>query len=346
MVLSTPGFSVPHWLFRRFLPYVLIVAVATIIAGFTRGFILFVPGIMGMAVGGVVGWIAGRIGRSDPETVWTFSLRVGLTLGAALFFGIGTAAVVSIINTGTMGLPLDWLAGVVAGTEGEYFFGSSRNSFQNVEGVLTGVWWFVFSFVDVLLFSLLFLVTLGVGLSPDDETEDGQFEDDGECPELPPPLPMEPGRTVPPLGLITFALFAVLGFGSLVGLAMWPSLGVLADAEDSGSRLLSELQGDWTFGEEAAFLGKTEAERSFTLQRGLGTELVGFAAVPTHFMLSMEMRRDGVFEGRFNLGGRGLFSLRMRPSDDRSELAFSVDLWSPDGRTEKSLTARRVETIE
>jgi len=338
--------QIPHWLLRRLLPYVLIVVAATVIAGFARGLILFIPGIMGMAFGGLLGWTAGRIGRSDPETVWTFPLRVGLTLGAALFFGIGTAAVVSFINTPNMGLPLDWLAGVVGGTEGEVFFGTSRNSFQNVEGVLTGVWWFVFSILDMLLFSFLFLVTLGVGLSPDDGTEDGPFEEDGEPLELPPPLPMEPGRTVQPLGLITFALFAILGFGALVGLAVWPSLGVPADAEDSGARLLSELQGDWAFGEEAAFLGKTEAERTFTLQRGLGAELAGFSAVPTHFMLSMEMRRDGVFEGRINLGGRGLFSLRMRPSDDRNELDFSVDLWSATGRAERSLTARRVEAVD
>jgi len=335
----------PHWLLRRLLPYVLIVVAATVIAGFARGFILFVPGIMGMALGGLLGWTAGRIGRSDPETVWTFPLRVGLTLGAALFFGIGTAAVVSFINTPNMGLPLDWLAGVVAGTEGEVFFGTSRNSFQNVEGVLTGVWWFVFSILDVLLFSFLFLVTLGVGLSPDDDSEDGPFEEDDEPQESPPPLPMEPGRTEPPLGLITFALFAVLALGSLVSLAMWPVLGT-ANTGASEARLLSELQGDWTFGEEAAFLGNTEAERTFTLQRGLGTELAGFSAVPTHFMLSMEMRRDGVFEGRINLGGRGLFSLRMRPSDDRSELGFSVDLWSATGRAERSLTARRVEAVD
>ncbi len=335
----------PQWLLRRLLPYVLIVVAATIIAGFARGLILFIPGIMGMAAGGLLGWTAGRIGRSDPEASWTFGLRIGLTLGAALFYGIVTAAVVSIINIETMGLPLDWLAGVVAGTEGEVFFGTSRNSFQNIEGVLTGVWWFVFSIIDVLLFSFLFLVTLGVGLSPDDDSEDGSFDDDGGIPESPPPLPMEPGRTEPPLGLITFALFAVLALGALVSLAMWPVLGATANTGASEARLLSELQGDWTFGEEAAFLGNTEAERTFTLQRGLGAELAGFSAVPTHFMLSMEMRRDGVFEGRINLGSRGLFSLRMRPSDDRDELDFSVDLWSATGRAERSLTARRVEAV-
>jgi len=337
--------QIPHWLLRRLLPFVLIIVVATVIAGFARGLILFIPGIMGMAFGGLLGWTAGRIGRSDPETVWTFPLRVGLTLGAALFFGIGTAAVVSFINTPNMGLPLDWLAGVVGGTEGEVFFGTSRNSFQNVEGVLTGVWWFVFSILDMLLFSFLFLVTLGVGLSPDDDNEDGSFDDDGGIPGSPPPLPLEPGHSAPPLGFITFALFAILTLGALVSLAMWPVLGATANTGASEAHLLSELQGDWTFGEEAAFLGKTEEERTFTLQRGLGAELAGFSAVPTHFMLSMEMRRDGVFEGRINLGGRGLFSLRMRPSQDRNELSFSVDLWSATGRAERSLTARRIDAV-
>ncbi|MCD4751407.1 MAG: hypothetical protein K8R59_18725 [Thermoanaerobaculales bacterium] len=344
MATPTPRFTFSRYLLRRLLPCVLIVLAGAVVMGFARVFVLFIPGIMGMIAGGVLGWATGRVGRGDPEEVWTFGHRMGLALGAGLLYGVGTAVVVSVVNTGTMGLPLDWLADVVAGTEGEYFVGASKNSFQSVEGELSGAWWLIFSIVDGLLFSFLFLVTTGIGWSPDDGSEDDSVEEDiGGFESVPPPLPLAPGRAAPHFGLISFGFFVVVSLGALVGPAVWPFLGLSPGAEISGERLISELQGDWIFGEEATFLGRTEAERSFTLQRGLRTELVGFSAVSANFMLTVEPRRDGVFEGRLNLRGRDLLYLRMRPSDDRSELAFSVDWYTMRGRTEKLLTARRVE---
>ena len=61
-------------------------------------------------------------------------------------------------------------------------------------------------------------------------------------------------------------------------------------------------------------------------------------------MVSMKVRRDGVFEGHINVRGRSLLPARMRPSEDRTELVFVVDWYSRHGRTEKVLTARRVGT--
>ena len=95
---------------------------------------------------------------------------------------------------------------------------------QSVEGELSGAWWLIFSIVDALLFSFLFLVTTGIGWSPDDGSEDDSGEQDSAAPEsAPPPLPVEPGRITLPFGLISFGLFAAVSLGTIVGLAVWPS---------------------------------------------------------------------------------------------------------------------------
>ena len=326
-----------RWLFRRLLPCVLMVAAGAAIAGLFRAYLLFLPGIMGMIAGGVLGWASGRIGRGDPEDVWAFGHRVWLALGAGILYSVGAAAVISVIHVGALGLPLDWLSEVVAGHEGELFAGTSTNSFQSVEGTITGVWWLIFVFVDGLLFSFLFLVTAVIGWRPDDAAE----KQDEDPPPAPPPL--APPGFGPPLSVVSFGLLLIASLGIITGLAALPYLTGPSEGELAESNLMSELQGDWVFGEEATFLGHTVEERSFTFSRGLGTELAGFSKISPHFMLSLEMRRDGVFEGRLHVRMRDTLSVRMQPSEDRNSLVLFVDTYSPAGWIEKRLTAHRVD---
>lgn len=337
MTTQAPPMTASRWLILRLLPCVLLVAAGTAIAGLFRTYMLFLPGIMGMIAGGVLGWATGRIGRGDPEDVWAFGHRVWLALGAGILFSVGAAAVISVLHVGALGLPLDWLSEVVAGHEGELFAGTSTNSFQSVEGTITGAWWLVFVFVDGLLFSFLFLVTTVIGWRPDDDV--GEQEED----PLRAPPPLAPPGIGPPLSLMSFGLFLFVSLAVIGGLAAWPYLTGPSEAELAESTLMSELQGDWVFGEEATFLGHTVEERSFTFSRGLGTELAGFSKISPHFMLSLEMRRDGLFEGRLHVRMRDTLSVRMQPSEDRNSLVLFVDTYSPAGWIEKRLTAHRVD---
>lgn len=70
------------------MPFLGLGLLLTIIAAGFRGMTIFFPGLTGMLVGGVLGWICGRIGRDDPEKVWSFGNRVGLTLGATMLYSL------------------------------------------------------------------------------------------------------------------------------------------------------------------------------------------------------------------------------------------------------------------
>ncbi|MCP4897238.1 MAG: hypothetical protein GY906_09740 [bacterium] len=326
-------FSSSYWFFRRLIPCMLLVLLGAVIAGLVRGYVLFVPGIMGMVVGGVVGWVSGRLGRGDPEHMWSFANRGWLSIGAGLFYAVCAALVVSVVNIGSMSLPLDWLAEVMAGYEGEVFVGFSTNSYQSTGGDISGGWWIFFAIVDWLLFAFLFLVATMVGWGGNETSQDSLEQK---------PSPIRPERLRMPLPMVSFVFFALMSLAAVIGLAMWPYSGVAPFGAASDSNLVSELHGDWIFGPEAEFLGSSETERRFTLMPGLGSELAGFSEIPTQFMLSLELRRGGVFEGRLSLGVGGILPIRMQASEDRTELIFVV-VSPPIGIvSEERLTACRV----
>ena len=61
------GMTGSRWLQRRFIPVVIASGFLGIVLGLARGhWHVYAVGIQGMAVGGVLGYLAARLGRSDP----------------------------------------------------------------------------------------------------------------------------------------------------------------------------------------------------------------------------------------------------------------------------------------
>ncbi len=329
---------------RRLLPVIGLTLVLSLGFGLGRATILFVPGIVGMIAGGVLGYAAGRIGRGDPLRLWLFPTRAGLTLGATLLYVTTSIAVVAIVSSLPLGLPAEWIGDVLSGTDSEMFVGHSVNSFQSTGGPLTGAWWVIFIGVDALLFAFLFLITTGVGYSPDEDEELLEEEDasvDAHPSETltPPPLPFD--ARPPRLGTISFAGFALCTTAIIAVVMAWPEVAVLAGGEPTPQVAAGQLQGQWVFGPEARFLGPTDDSRTFTGSIGLGREFAGFSKLESQFMISMAPRRDGVYEGRIYVRQRDILTARMRPSADRNELRFLVDWPTRTGMEQVEIRAYR-----
>jgi len=180
--------TVSRWLVRRILPVLVLVTVGGIVAGVFRAAETFLPGIIGMAAGFVLGWLAGRPARNDPDEANGFGARVGRALGAGVLFETVAPLTVSALFARPGEGPLSWLRGVLGGYRGELFYGASGASLQSVSGRLLGGSWLFFVAVDLLLFAFLFLVSHGVASSrredEAEETGDGTSED-GDLPAAP-----------------------------------------------------------------------------------------------------------------------------------------------------------------
>jgi hypothetical protein len=305
----------------RLLLAILVLTIGTACAGLVRGYVLFVPGILGMAFGGFLGYATGLLARGDSASPRAFGPRLWLVAGAGLLYCVGTAAVVALVNVGTTGFPLEWLEDVLKGFEGEFFAGQSRNSFQAVSGVLEGGWWVVFHLLDAGLFAFLFLVTNAVGLG------DVAEED----------LPDAPSRS----GVPGFVACVAVSAGVVAFLNSWPMI-LYPSPERSPEEAIDALRGDWAFGDGADFLGADEEERSFSAFRGLGTELAGVSKQPQRFIVSMEPVWDGSFEGRILLPGGRALSARMELSDADDEMRFVIEWPTRAGTEERRVVARRL----
>jgi len=331
-----------RWLIRRLVPYVLLVIAGGIVAGFVRKAGVFLPGISGMAAGGVLGWLTGRLARKDPEETKGFGLRGGLTLGAGVLHETVAAVTVSVLSAKPGDGPLRWLGSVLSGYGGEPFYGISRYSLQSVSGRLQGGSWLFFVLVDFLLFAFLFLVSNGAGSSPDeeDEREGTVSQDAGEAPE-PPPLPETPATASGPRGILVFGIFAAVTVASLiVPQRMWSA----RTGPDIGPRshaVAARLAGPWVFGPEASFLGSREADRTFTISYGPGGRLAGLASGSGKFLFTLEPRLDGSYHGSLVLGEDTAFSLSMRPSGPKDELRFAFFRYMGSGPRIYTVSARR-----
>ena len=292
-----------------------------------------------MAAGGLTGYLCGRTGRGDPDEIWPPGQRLWLALGAAVLYGVGTAATVSVLRVGLMGAPLDWLVDVIGGTDGEFFFGTSRNSYQSVSGTISGAWWVVFNLLDAGLFLPLFFVSSVAGFDSESGARntvvDGGRDAKGDSG---PVSPGSPARG----GAIGCGVFVITAAAVLVGLRFGPGLAPAVSDAPSAEEAMWGLQGEWEFSEEASFLGATPAERTFTMTRVFDNELAGVPADPTRFMLTLERRRDGVFEGRLLVNGGDVLPVRMQPGPGGQRLDFIIEWWGPGGRSERRASARRL----
>lgn len=120
----------------------------------------FVMGLQGALTGALLGWAAGRLGRSEPEQSWTFAFRCALVVGLGLLF---TAAVLGFTSRGHAQAgdgPLTWLGAMLSDEGREAFFGLGR--FQVQVGRMGGVAWSLFTLLDLAFFLGAGLIALGV----------------------------------------------------------------------------------------------------------------------------------------------------------------------------------------
>ncbi len=227
-----------------------IVLAGTAAVGVLRGGVAFVPGIFGMAAGGLTGYLCGRTGRGDPDEFWPPGQRLWLALGAAVLYGVGTAATVSVLRVGLMGAPLDWLVDVIGGTDGEFFFGTSRNSYQSVSGTISGAWWVVFNLLDTGLFLPLFFVSSVAGFDSESGARnpavDGVREAKGDSGPVPPGSPARGGA-------IGCGVFVITAAAVLAGLHFGPGLAPAVSDAPSAEEVMWGLQGEWEFSEGPRF---------------------------------------------------------------------------------------------
>jgi len=314
---------------ERILPAVLLAVLGAVLIGFVRAWTLFVPGIFGMAAGGVGGWLAGRFARRRASDSSVFSDRLGLSLGAGTLYGVISAVTVSVLSAGVFEAPLAWLSGVLKGLRHEWFFGISRGSLQTVGGGLDGGWWVFFVVLDAALFAFLFLVGLGAGEfpSPDDEGEenDGDTEDEDF-----PGEPVAPGR-----GSRAFVPCVVLAILALLLPSWWSAPGTPRRGPSAAS-----LAGSWRMEPSKLFGNDPDGSVSFRILTGLRNDLMVMTEDGDRFSMLLSPRRDGVWEGTMIVGGRRLLPVRMHP-DGKDALRFAVDRDTPFGTEELLLSATR-----
>ncbi len=363
---------------RRLLPFTLLVGAGGAVSGLIRGIGLFLPGLAGLAGGALLGWLAGRIARGDPEENDSFGLRVGLALGTAALWATAGAVTVSLMKAGPGDGPLGWLSGVLSGHGGELFYGFSRNSFQSVSGLLAGAWWIGFAALDSLLFAALFLVSYGAGVSPDENELEGEEEDEGGGSEAeqaaiagadetgleaapaagaeedhdavealsressePSDSPGGPPVDRHPGGLLVFAFLAVVSAAILVlPHELWARRTAPATGADARA-MASAIAGRWVFGPGAPFLGSGEEERTFTLVPGSRGKLAGTGQGAGSYLLTLEPRCEGTFTGRLVIPGTAAHDLLVRPAEDGETLHFTLSRPTEAGPGHWTVTAHR-----
>jgi hypothetical protein len=97
---------------------------------------MFLIGFQGMAAGALIGWLTGRMGRTNPDVYWNFNQRCWLGVSTAVIFLITHLVTLSILNAGPVDTPLYWLGEVMQGFQKEEFAGAGR--FQAIQGKMEG----------------------------------------------------------------------------------------------------------------------------------------------------------------------------------------------------------------
>lgn len=158
-----------EWVQFRFGPMAAIAIAVGVLTGYLRTTTGFIVGIQGMAAGGLVGYLTGRLGRGDPQIDWTCGRRLRMLVWIMVLFAGFHLGTLSAVHSSGAGGPLSWLGDVVAGYEGEPFFGARRYA-GAIVGRVDEVWWVVFQLMDLGLFAFLTMVAQGIGFFPDKRT--------------------------------------------------------------------------------------------------------------------------------------------------------------------------------
>ncbi len=327
------------WLLRRFPPALLVVAASGLVAGLFRAHVLFLPGLAGMATGGLAGWLVGRLARRDPEEAYSFGFRSGLALGATALYGSMGLLMASLRDPGTALRPLEWIERVLGGRAGEPFFGISRYSLQTQSGTLEGGWWLLFFLLDLVLFAVLFLLAFGTGQSPDDVegTGEGETVNEGDR------RAAAPGGAGP-RGALAFVLFAAAALAIMVAPGrVRGTTGGPPPAGAAAGPAVAALQGRWVAGGGASFLGSSERVRTFFLTESGPGELGGASLDRSWYLVGLRPSEDGGLEGLLHVPRGATYRVRIRPPAATGELLVSVVWSSTDGPVDLGFTARRAE---
>lgn len=158
---------------KRLLPLIALALLLAWTLGALRAEGRFVMGVQGAFAGALLGWAAGRLGRSEPEHAWSFTFRCALVLGLGLLF---TAAVLGFTSRGHAqagDAPLTWLGAMLADEGREAFFGLGR--FRVQVGRMGGVAWGLFTLLDLIFFLGAGLIALGVARGKGPGPREGGF---------------------------------------------------------------------------------------------------------------------------------------------------------------------------
>ncbi|MBN2314575.1 MAG: hypothetical protein JXM79_11645 [Sedimentisphaerales bacterium] len=337
------------WVLKRFLPVLLITLGASIGLAFFRASQVFLIGLQGMLAGGVLGWIAGRIGRKDPGVYWSFQQRCWLGVSVTVVYLAAHLVALSWLKAGPVDTPLYWLGEVVRGFHEEHFVSTGR--FQGYQGKIEGGWWVVMTVVDAGLFWFLFIALCVVGVCPDRKAENNA---PSGAVENPPPDVVDwtqehdaNGALIEPKSRTAFfsMLFVIVGLAVSGGLYWQFADGAQPEMTfSSGIAAMKQYEGLWRFKKGRGLFHDDADARSFTIM-ALGFGSLSLKGATGNFMLSLD--QDGRnFRGLLFMtrqtGGIGQFSVRVRFAPNGNTLTMSVVNFQIGGRRDIVLEAEKI----
>ncbi|MCF7974912.1 MAG: hypothetical protein K9N55_13920 [Phycisphaerae bacterium] len=340
-----------NWAVKRFLPVLLITVGVAVGLAFLRASQVFLIGLQGMFAGGLIGWLAGRLGRRDSGVYWTFPQRCWLGVSMMLIYVVTHLVTLSILNAGPVDTPLYWLGEVVQGFQEEGFASAGR--FQSYQGKIESGWWVFMNALDAGLFWFLFIAFCVMGVCPDrnpaatDASQSGQAlperdVDSGEAYG-------DPGATLQPGSKAAFyaMVFVLAGLG-VAGVLYRQFMNAPQSRMTYSEELaaLTQYEGQWRFKEGRRLLPDDADARSFTIMP-LGFGSLSLKGDTGNFTLSLN--QDGrAFSGLLFMmresGGMGQFSARIKFAPDGNSLTMSVTNFEIGGRRDIVLEAKKIVT--
>jgi hypothetical protein len=282
-VLSSAG-----WVRGRLIPLLALSAAAGFLAAWARFEIGFSAGLQGMALGVLLGWVAGRLARRDPESFWSFSQRLWTAADMLAVFAVSHLVALSVLRSGGGRDPLAWLEGVLSGTRREFFasMGGIRGRRSVVSGNISGGWWVFLNATDLALMGFMMLLGQMLGLTPGDREVGDE----------------RAARNA-------FPLLAVLLVASPVA---WRAAVIRGEtrAREAAS---AELAGDWELEGWGGLVGSSAAAHRFTLflPHDRMNDLGGVSKSERKWILLLSRGKSG-FEGTLALPDRDMVPVTVR----------------------------------